>query len=324
MQSDTVKKGSAAILFRAMVYKPSFFTLVNMAICLLGFCSRCRAQGYKEGWSISYDFLPLQAATPMGTEHFAAGDLKATAAMPLYTDTAKQNYWLFGATFESMQFSGSHADIPPTDLYSISAMAGYCAQVNAKLSLSALLIPLFNTDLKAADASDVHFGAVVRSNYRVKENFQLKFTLGYRQQYYGPQYIVFVGADWKLGDRWRVFGDLPNNATVAYKVSGKSNCGLHYASGGYTSFRLTQQGRYLLYNYAQPGLFYEHYVTNTIALRATAYYSILRNMDVYGNGTKVTGAVDYIPLNKIAAPLNDEPGNGLSLKVAVSMRLADR
>lgn len=295
-----------------------------VALLFAAVFSKCAAQGYSEGVNLSYDFLPLKINATAGTETFTGNNFKLTDAVPIYIKKDKSQYLVFGLNLESMDFSGSHPDLPVTGFYGISPLLGYCRQVNQKLALSAILIPLLNSDLYIVNSSDFHFGGVVRGVYRLKENFAIRVTLGYRQQFYGTQYIVFLGLDWKIGNRWRAFCDLPNNATLFYSLRPKINAGVNYLSGGYTSFHLTEQQHYILYNYANAGLFLEYYLSPTLAVRGTVAYSVLRNLDLYNMNQKVTaGVLDYIPLSANPIPLNTEVSNGLAFKLSLSLRFPE-
>jgi len=290
---------------------------------LLVFFSKSFAQGYLEGVNLGYDLIPLKINGPAGNQSFTASNFKLSDVVPVYLKPDKSQYLVFGLNIESMTFSGNHPNLPVTAFYGISPILGYCRQVNQRLNLSAILIPFLNSDLAVVNSSDFHFGGIVRGIYHVKDNFSIKVTLGYRKQFYGSQFIVFLGFDWKISNKWRAFGDLPNNATLCYNVKSKINAGINYSSGGYTTYDLTEHQHYILYNFAQPGLFVEYYVTPHLAIRGTIAYSFLRNLDIYNMNQKVSGVIDYIPLSTNPIALNPEVSNGPSFKLTLSWRIPD-
>ena len=305
---------------------------------LLTFFIPAIAQGYKEGINLSDELLPMKINNAVGKVSFMANDIKLNMILPVYLKADSTQYLLLGANLQSMSFSGNHNEIPTSGFYSISPLIGYNCQVNPKLSLTALFIPLVNSDFHILYGSDFHFGAVGRAAYRIHKNLLLRLTLGYRQQYYGPQYIEFLGIDWKINNRWRLFGDLPNNATLVCRLNKKNNAGISYTSGGYTSYHTTENlypvsnqspqyapiQQYILYNYAEPGIFAERYLTSKIVFRTTIAYATLRNLDILPLNQKVNAVLDYIPLSHPPAPLNPEIASGITIKFALSMRIEDR
>jgi len=293
-----------------------------LTVLLLAIFSESNAQGYLEGANVSYDEMPLKVSSSTVDRSFNCGNFKVTDIVPVYLKKDRSQFLMFGLNFESFAFTGIHPDFPVTGFYSIAPVAGYSNQINMRFNLSALLIPILNSDLYIVSGSDFHFGGVVRGAYRVNDNFLIRAILGYRQQFYGPQYIVFLGLDWKIGNKWRISGDLPNNATLCYSIHPKLNTGISYLSGN-TSFHLSRQNHYLQYNYAQPGLFLEYYLTSKLAIRGTAAYSFIRNLDIYTMDEKVTGVVDYIPIGPKPLALNPEVSNGPAFKLALSLRLPE-
>jgi len=294
-----------------------------ITILCLSFFSECYGQGYLEVGNLSYDVMPLKIKTTAGDEHFNAGNLKLTDVVPVFLRKDKSQYLLFGLNLESLGFGGVHPEFPVSNIYGVAAVAGYCRQVNDRLNVSAILLPFLNSDLYRVTGSDVHFCGVVRGVYRVHKDFSVRATLGYRKQFYGTQYVVLLGGDWKINNKWRVFGDLPNNATLCYSVRPKINAGISFLSGN-TSYHISQEALYLQYNFAQPGVFAEYYLSSMFAVRGTVAYSYLRNLDLYNMDEKVSGVVDYIVLGSKPAALNPEVSNGFAFKLSLSLRISER
>lgn len=285
---------------------------------------KSRAQGYAEGANLSGDVMPLSVKGTGGTQSFNGISKKLTDNIPVYLKKHEHSFLVFGLNLEAMSFSGTHNYFPVDAEYGITPMFGYSRTMNKKLNVSALLVPLLNSDLKVLNSTDFHFGAVVKAVYWLRPNVSVKVTLGYRRQYYGTQYVVLLGGDWKISNRWRLFGDLPNNATLAYAISPKMNTGLIYQAGN-TTYSLSQQNSYLLYDYAQGGLFLEYYLTKYIALRGTFTTSVIRKLDIFNANQQVAGGVlDYIPMSAAPKALNNEVSNGPALKLSLSARKPDK
>ena len=293
------------------------------ALLFSGVFSTCAAQGYLEGVNVSNELMPMEVKNSTVDHAFYGNNLRINDFIPVFLKKDKSEYLVFGLNLESLNFTGTHPDFPVTGIYSISPVLGYSRRINSQLNLSALLIPLLNSDLEEVQSSDIHFGGVIRGAYHISENFAVKLTVGYRKQYYGPQYIVLVGLDWKLSDKWRLFGEMPTYATLSYSLTPKMNAGASYLSGN-TSYRLSAQDHYLQYLFAQPGLFIEYYITPIIALRTTVAYAVERNMDIYNMSDKINGGViDHIDLGPKTTPLNMEVATGPAFKLSLSLRVPE-
>jgi hypothetical protein len=188
-------------------YNPRVATSLAIVFMLLSGLSY--AQGYIEGANISYEVMPMKIKTPDGDQNFTGNNFKIGTTVPIFLTTDKSKYILVGGNLEAFTFAGSHPAFEVSSVYSISPTLGYSTMVNSKFNLTGLFMPTMNSDYKNIKGSDIKFAAIVRGSWKVNDNLTWKATLGYRRQFYGPQYIALVGLDWKATDRWRIFGDLP-------------------------------------------------------------------------------------------------------------------
>jgi hypothetical protein len=299
-----------------MTFKHTAYTiLIGMLLPVLSF-----AQGYIEGVNISYEAMPLKIQTPHGDQKFTGSNFKISTTIPIFLTPDKSKYLLVGGNLEAFDFGGTHPDFEVKRVYSISPTFGFSAMLNRKFNLTTIFMPFMNSDYKQIKGSDFKFGAVVRGTYKVDEHLSWRGTLGYRKQFYGPQYIVLVGLDWKVNDKWRIFGDLPSSTTVSYAVNQKVNTGFNL-SVQQTSYRLNNQNRYFEYNSVNPGLFAEYYISKNWAIRATAAYTLIRNMEVYNKNDKTDGCIDFYEMGNRVEPLNPEVASGLTFKIGLSYRI---
>jgi Domain of unknown function (DUF6268) len=278
------------------------------------------AQGYIEGVNISYEHLPMKIETPAGDQNFSGNNMKVTTTVPIFLKEDRSKYLIVGGSMEAFNFSGTHPGFEPNSVYSLSTTLGYSTMIGKNVNLTGLLTPTLNSDYKAVRAADINFGAILRASWKASEAITWKAILGYRRQFYGPQYVVLVGMDWKVNDRWLVFGDVPHSLTISYAVNQKVNAGFNLFVQNST-YRLENQNRYFEYNSVNPGLFIERYITDTWAVRATVAYTLIRNMEVYNSDDKATGFIDFYEMGNRADPLNPEVSNGLSFKVGLSYRI---
>jgi len=277
-------------------------------------------QGYVEGVNISYDHMPMKIKTLAGDQKFTGNNLKIATSVPVFLTPNKSKYLIVGGNLEAFNFSGTHPDFEVKRVYSISPTFGYSTMVNKIFNLTALLMPTMNSDYKNVKGSDIKFAAIVRGSWKVSETMTWKATIGYRQQFYGPQYVALIGMDWKVNDKWQIYGDIPHNLTASYAVNEKVNTGFNLFVQNST-YRLQNQDRYFEYNSVNPGLFAERYISSKWAIRGTASYTLIRNMEIYNKYDKTDGFIDFYELGDRKDPINPEVSPGLSFKVGLSYRI---
>jgi hypothetical protein len=277
------------------------------------------AQGYAEGIGLSYEILPL--ALTSGSKHsFRADVLRASVVVPISLAKDSSQSLLAGASLEALRFSGSRPGFGVGNVYGLSPILGYRRRVSPQVELTALALPALNSDLRDVHGADLTWGGVVRAVYRRNARRVYRLTVGYRQQYYGPQYVLLLGLDWRLGQRWRAFGDLPTTFTLSYAVSPKVNAGFNL-TGINTAYRLQEQDQYFQYLQGHYGLFAETYLSSHWALRATAAYAVTRRLDVFAKNDQWPATIDYIGLGKEPIPLNPHIEKGLAFRLALSYRV---
>lgn len=280
------------------------------------------AQGYAEGIGLSYEVLPLKLDN--GGEHtFRADVFRANLIVPVAQSSDSSRSLLLGASLESLRFSGDRTSFAVSNVYGFSPIIGYRRRLTPKVELTALALPALNSDLREVRGTDLTWGGVVRAAYRVNSRFGYRFTLGYRQQFYGPQYVVLLGLDWQLGRCWRVFGDLPTTFTVSYSAGPRTNLGFNLI-GINTAYRLQEQNQYFQYQQGHYGLFAERYLSAHWALRATAAYAVTRRLDVAAKDDQWPATIDYIGLGKGPTPLNPRIEKGAAFRLVLSYRVATR
>ncbi len=280
------------------------------------------AQGYAEGISLSYEALPLRLGT--GTEaHFRAAIYRASLISPIAMAADSSRSLLVGASMETLRFSGERPGFGAGSVFGFSPILGYRRRLSANAELTALALPALNSDLRDVRFADVTWGGVGRLVYRHSPRLATRLTLGYRQQFYGPQYVLLLGLDWRPAARWRVFGDLPTSLTVSYRATPRLNAGFNL-SGINTAYRLQLQDQYLQYQQGHYGLFAEAGLRTHWVLRGTIAYAVTRRIGVYARDQQWPATIDYIGLG--AAPLPSSPPltKGPALKLALSYRIAGK
>ncbi|MBD2720690.1 DUF6268 family outer membrane beta-barrel protein [Hymenobacter armeniacus] len=281
-------------------------------------CATSRAQGYAEGVGLSYEVLPLKLS---GREAaFRADVYRANVIVPLAVSADSSHGLLLGASLEALRFSGERPGFAVNNVYGFSPIVGYRQRISPRLELTALALPALNSDLRDVRAADITWGGVGRATFRFNPRRAYRLTVGYRQQFYGPQYVLLLGLDWRLGQRWRLFGDLPTTVNVSYAAGPRVNVGFNL-NGINTAYRLQEQNRYFQYLQGHYGLFAETYLSPYWALRATAAYAVTRRLEVYAQNDQWPATIDYIGLGQAPTPLSPRIAKGLAFRLALSYRV---
>ncbi|MCI1187168.1 outer membrane protein transport protein [Hymenobacter sp. DH14] len=278
-----------------------------------------RAQGYAEGISLSYERLPLHLKT-LDKPAFHADVYRASAIVPVAQAADSSHSFLAGASLEMLRFAGNRPGFGVGTVYGISPILGYRQRLSERLELTALALPALNSDLREVHAASITLGGVVRAAYRTSPRRAYRLTVGYRQQFYGPQYVLLLGLDWRLGTRWRAFGDLPTSFTLSYAVAPRTNIGFNLI-GINTAYRLQAADQYVQYQQGHYGLFADHYLNARWALRATAAYAVTRRIEVYARDQQWHATIDYIGLGKAPTPTSPGIEKGMAFRISLGYRV---
>ncbi|AMR25528.1 hypothetical protein A0257_22835 (plasmid) [Hymenobacter psoromatis] len=278
------------------------------------------AQGYVEGASLSSEVLPLTSKDPGQASDFRAYITRASVVMPRFLRADKSQALLLGLNAEAVYFAGNRPGFDVQHLFVVTPVLGYTRQLTPALRLTGLFLPTLGSDYRRIKGEDVQFGGLVRGLYRVNPLLALGATLGFRQTFYGPTYILLGGLDWQVADKVRIFGDVPATLTASYAATPKLNAGLD-VTANFGSYRLEPENHYVRYRTFIAGLFAEYYVQPRVALRATAGYSLVRNLEIYQAGDRVSGILDFVNLGTAPLPVSPPIGNGLVLRLALSFRM---
>ena len=220
-----------------------------------------------------------------------------------------------------LHFGSDRPEFPLGTVYGLAPVLGYQRRITPALELTGVLLPALNSDLRQVRATDLRWGYVMRGVYRTSPRLAWRATVGYRQQFYGPQYVLLLGLDWHPAPAWRVFGDLPTTLTASYAVSPRANVGFNL-TGINTAYRLDQDERYVQYQQAHYGVFAEHYLGPRWVVRATAAYALTRRIAVFEKDSQWAGTIDYIGLGTPPVPVSEPYAKGTALRLTLSYRVS--
>jgi len=133
---------------------------------------------------------------------------------------------------------------------------------NPKMKFTGLIIPKISGEDLGASFSDV-FQLGIYSLFTVTESdkFRYKFGLYYNREFFGNFFVPMVGVDWKVSNRFSIYGTLPNSMKFSYALHPKRiNGGLAFRTMA-RSFRGEDVNTFVRYNELQLKTFFDFYIT---------------------------------------------------------------
>jgi hypothetical protein len=169
------------------------------------------------------------------------------------------------------------------NLYSLGAPLGFQLQSkNEKWKYTALVIPKINSDMADNLNYDVQVGGIGLLTRVFNPKFQVRAGLYYNSEYWGNFFMPLFGVDWKVNEKFRMYGTLPGNYRFEFKMADKMYAGIGFRSAQ-RSFRL--QGKYhddfVRVRENQLKVFCEGFVFGKILLGFDVYRSLGYNLISY-------------------------------------------
>lgn len=159
----------------------------------------------------------------------------------------------------------------------------YFRKISPKSRLSFTFIPRHNAETAMkVDNKTTQFGGAAVYTWRKNPTLAFKAGVYYNKEFFGNYFLPLVGIDWKATDRLSIFGLLPNNLFVDYKVTEFLHTGFIY-KGVTASFRLREEvaADYFRIQEGQLKLFVDFYLTKHMVLNLESGITAARS---YGYG----------------------------------------
>jgi hypothetical protein len=155
---------------------------------------------------------------------------------------------------------------------------------NPKVKFTGLIIPkIAGADLGAAFSDAFQIGAYSLITVTESEKFRYKFGLYYNREFFGNFFIPLVGIDWKVSDRFTIYGTLPNSMKFSYAVApSRVNAGIAFRSLT-RSFRGEDVNTFVRYNELQLKAFFDFYITKKNVVFVEGGYFLGKTPLLYNN-----------------------------------------
>jgi len=176
-------------------------------------------------------------------------------------------------------------DALSADFSSITLPIGMQVQLkNPKVKFTGLIIPkIAGADLGAEFSDVFQIGAYSLFTVTESEKFRYKFGLYYNREFFGNFFVPLVGVDWKVTDRFSVFGTLPQSFKASYSiVPSRLNAGLAFRSMT-RSFRGEDNNTFVRYNELQFKTFFDFYLSKKNVVFVEGGYFLGKTPLLYNN-----------------------------------------
>ncbi len=137
-----------------------------------------------------------------------------------------------------------------------------------------VFIPRINADFKSTTQHGYQFGGAILAVYKKKENLKYKFGVYYNSEFFGPFFIPLLGIDWNINERLNLFGVLPGNLALEYKLNSSLYGGINFKSIT-NSYRFDGLS-YLKISDNYMKIFLDYYVEKKFVVTLEAGHTILR------------------------------------------------
>lgn len=249
-----------------------------IACLALAFCVESKAQYFVDIFSFNRQAYNV----PNGAQ---TSDFFVNAFIPKVLKSG--NTFFVRAHYEKLSLK---RDTLTADFSSITLPVGMQVQLkNPKVKFTGLIIPkIAGADLGAAFSNVFQIGAYSLFTVTESEKFRYKFGLYYNREFFGNFFVPLVGIDWKVTDRFSVFGTLPQSFKASYAiVPSRVKAGLAFRSMT-RSFRGEDNNTFVRYNELQFKAFFDFYVTPKNVVFVEGGYFLGKTPLLYNNAdTKI-------------------------------------
>lgn len=130
-------------------------------------------------------------------------------------------------------------------------------------------------------------GALLASHINSNKKFTYKFGVYINGDFFGLFVMPLLGIDWRMNSKTNLFGVLPGNLTLEYRVTK-----IFFYGAAFRAFTnsYTDLNHYWRIDENQLGLFADYYLTKKIVLNIEAGHSVFRKIRT---GVKNNGSTDW-------------------------------
>lgn len=150
----------------------------------------------------------------------------------------KEDIFLTGGTYDHIRFKNSEG--LTGDLYALNAQLGLLKSWRgSNWKTLFVILPRLSADHLHFARGSYQLGGVVLFTYKKKDNLNYKVGMYCNKEFFGNFFMPLLGLEWKAGPRLNIFGVLPGNMNIEYRLYKKWFAGISYQSFT-ASYRIQQ------------------------------------------------------------------------------------
>jgi hypothetical protein len=272
--------------------KKILFKKIKLIVILFLFVPAIsKAQPFVDLLNLKYQFAPSTPCVADTHNRLSVKQYEGTFILPLVQKN--KSTILIGGDITKLNFNVTGGTNVSANLYSTSAIIGYEKQwKNDKWKTLVMGIPKFNSDNVNFSAKDFQMGGVLLFKYKQNDSLKYHFGLYYNHEFFGNYFMPLLGIDWKINDRFSLYGDLPVNMNLEYKIAKSLFVGAAYFST-VASFRLNgTDGSYVregdkLFGDNQFKLFVNYYIAKYVVIYIEGGQTVGRIYQSYNSNDQV-------------------------------------
>ena len=209
----------------------------------------------------------------------------------------KSHVFLVRLNSEKLVVNRSGSNQSSYQLYSLSLPLGLqIATKNQKWKYTGIIISKVNSDFKDDLNKDIQLGGIGLVTRVFSEKIQVKFGLYYNREFFGDFFMPLAGIDWKINNKWQMYGTLPSNFRVEYNLFKTWNVGFGFRSF-LRSFRLNNNygNNFVWIRENQTKIYFEGAIYKNLYITVDVFRSIGYRMPVNEFGHRRI-EIDKIPV----------------------------
>jgi hypothetical protein len=231
----------------------------------------------------------LSAPYDSSNANFSANQVTGLLFLPIVLEN--KDIILVGADYNRYDIKYDGDSTIKTSLSSFSiSLGGVKLLGDGKWSVMFVAIPKISSDFKSVNIKHYQLGGAGLIGYNKSDDFKVKVGLYYNRQFFGNQFVPLLGIEWTINKRVNIYGILPRDLNLEYKISPKFYVGVSYntikntyrLSGDNDEFYVREGDR--SFGHMQNKIFINAYVAKNVVLFSSVGYTTGRKMELYKNG----------------------------------------
>ncbi|MEI7803555.1 MAG: DUF6268 family outer membrane beta-barrel protein [Bacteroidota bacterium] len=196
---------------------------------LLFIANQLSAQPFVDLLNVKAQYFPGSAYVTDASSKLSVMQYEASFMLPMVQKN--KDVILFGGDYTQLNFNSSGKTTEHKYLYSTSLSIGYEKHwKKEKWKTLLLTLPKINSDEISFGKKNFQMGGILLFNYKKNESLKYHFGAYYNKECFGNFFMPLLGIDWRVNDKLNVWGDMPANFNLEYKMGKTLYAGASYLS----------------------------------------------------------------------------------------------